>query len=85
MKLTFPVGGFCALPIGPAALVTALGSGFRAGAAASVFFSTLAWMEIKGGQISNQEDNSPNAMKGRRLRGLESRPGHHAEAGHPCS
>lgn len=31
-----------------AALVTALGSGFPAVVAASVFFSTLAWMEIKG-------------------------------------
>lgn len=33
----------------PAALVTALGSGFPAVAAASVFFSILAWMEIKVG------------------------------------
>lgn len=31
----------------PVALVTALGSGFPAVGAASVFFSTLAWMEIK--------------------------------------
>jgi hypothetical protein len=52
--------------MGPAVLVTALVSGFPAVAAASVFFSTLAWMEIKEGQISNQEDESPNVKKERR-------------------
>jgi hypothetical protein len=53
----------------PAALVTALGSGFPAVVAASVFFSTLAWMEINGvegeGQVSNQ-DESLDAKEGRR-------------------
>lgn len=62
----------------PAALVTALGSGFPAVVAASVFFSTLAWMEINGvegeGQVSNQ-DESLDAKEGRRQKKKKKKQG----------
>lgn len=83
-ELTFPAGSLGALAPGPAVLVPALGSGFRAAAAASVFSSTLAWMEIKGGHVSHREDKSP-MPRGEEAWGCRSRPGRQAEAGRPRS
>lgn len=72
----------------PAAFVTALGSGFPAVAAASVFFSTLAWMEIRGvGEGSKFQTKMRAQMPRKKVGKKKKKKGQDArqkEADHTC-